>query len=48
MCTGVDVMQLVKKTEKKAEIKGLSLESVKARLGNFVLAFDDANLRYSG
>lgn len=38
--------KLVKKTAKKDEVKGLSLEAAKARLGNFVLAFDDAKLRF--
>ena len=36
----------MKKTAKKDEAKGLSLEAAKARLGNFVLAFDDAKLRF--
>ena len=38
--------ELVKKTAKKEEVKKLSLESVKARLGTFILAFDDASLRF--
>ena len=37
---------LVKKTAKGEEIKKLSLEAAKARLGSFILAFDEANLRF--
>lgn len=38
--------ELVKKTAKKEEIKSLSLEAAKSRLGTFILSFDDASFRF--
>lgn len=38
--------ELVKKTAKKEEVKSLSLDAAKSRLGSFVLAFDDASFRF--
>ncbi len=38
--------ELVKKTAKKEDVKKLSLEASKSRLGTFVLSFDDATFRF--